>query len=696
MSKKIEFNINNIGLNEIGKTLNPTIEDTSENVRNNYMNEWNTNVTYPIYTPEIDSSDIIKLFIKNEEESFFIRLGTLLGFINDKIIPKIESTSQPLITIDTDEKTNICYVIDNIISNDIRKVIIKNDRFYNGTETEDFLFTGLNDFIVEEYDSSTLYGQIMNIYINFNEVLTLFDNVDEKNEINLFEILSSICKMINQCLGNVNNLEPIIDEENITVKIIDQTPIPNIDLIVKKLNPQYLQPEDNKEVILQLYGYNNNKSNFIRNINLVTEISKNYSTMISIGATSNGAIPGAESTAFSKWNVGLTDRFKTQIIDANANTGSLEDQNSVVINNYIDFIAQTFLKIGLNQSPPFEVNTEVVDTNTTVIENFYKYAQAQSSKNEENSIESSVGFLPFNLKIEMDGIGGIKIYNRVKTDTRFLPSNYPDTLQFIITGVNHKISDNDWVTSLETIATIDNNQGKKNISVKEILKNYSTQIAIIQQRQALEARNQSTRRQDSYNNSDCSEDSKIPLSDNYNLAQLSCNTDYAKYSLPKIKKTGNSYYDPSREEIIQNLTQLAKNILEPLRKNYLINNENDISITAGYRNQGKISQHEIGQAVDIQFYSIRKQSISDQNRLMLERAKEIEKLLFPNYDDFILEYKIIGTQQPWIHISYRTNPSPRKQKRTAITYGDPQKPTVEYFAGFLSFEDAKKKMSKNK
>ena len=47
----------------------------------------------------------------------------------------------------------------------------------------------------------------------------------------------------------------------------------------------------------------------------------------------------------------------------------------------------------------------------------------------------------------------MKIYNKVKVNTKFLPSNYPETLDFIITGVNHKLSGNDWTTSLETIAT---------------------------------------------------------------------------------------------------------------------------------------------------------------------------------------------------------------------------------------------------
>lgn len=53
----------------------------------------------------------------------------------------------------------------------------------------------------------------------------------------------------------------------------------------------------------------------------------------------------------------------------------------------------------------------------------------------------------------MDGISGIKIYNRLKVNTNFLPSNYGPVLDFIITGVNHKLSNNSWTTSLTTLAT---------------------------------------------------------------------------------------------------------------------------------------------------------------------------------------------------------------------------------------------------
>ena len=51
----------------------------------------------------------------------------------------------------------------------------------------------------------------------------------------------------------------------------------------------------------------------------------------------------------------------------------------------------------------------------------------------------------------MDGLSGIKIYNKLNVNSKFLPPRYGDTLNFIITGVNHKLQNNDWETTLDTI-----------------------------------------------------------------------------------------------------------------------------------------------------------------------------------------------------------------------------------------------------
>ncbi len=52
----------------------------------------------------------------------------------------------------------------------------------------------------------------------------------------------------------------------------------------------------------------------------------------------------------------------------------------------------------------------------------------------------------------MDGLSGMKIYQKFELDTDFLPSNYPTSLEFIIKGITHTIQNNEWITNIESIA----------------------------------------------------------------------------------------------------------------------------------------------------------------------------------------------------------------------------------------------------
>jgi hypothetical protein len=61
----------------------------------------------------------------------------------------------------------------------------------------------------------------------------------------------------------------------------------------------------------------------------------------------------------------------------------------------------------------------------------------------------TTGFIPFNIEFTIDGLSGIKIYNKLRIDTSFLPNGYPLTLDFIVTGVEHKLKDGDWETLIK-------------------------------------------------------------------------------------------------------------------------------------------------------------------------------------------------------------------------------------------------------
>ena len=60
--------------------------------------------------------------------------------------------------------------------------------------------------------------------------------------------------------------------------------------------------------------------------------------------------------------------------------------------------------------------------------------------------------LPLSINVTLEGLSGIRIYDKLRVDTRMIPNYYPQVLEWIIKGVSHSIQNNQWITSLETIA----------------------------------------------------------------------------------------------------------------------------------------------------------------------------------------------------------------------------------------------------
>ena len=82
-------------------------------------------------------------------------------------------------------------------------------------------------------------------------------------------------------------------------------------------------------------------------------------------------------------------------------------------------------------------------------EYFKSYMASANSGKKGKTSGGSIGFIPFNFSFTMDGISGIKIYNELALNTSFLPSGYTKTLDFVVTGVDHKLKDGDWETDVK-------------------------------------------------------------------------------------------------------------------------------------------------------------------------------------------------------------------------------------------------------
>lgn len=489
------------------------------------------------------------------ELDYFITLGDFLEKIKELVIPtqKIsESVKEKVINIETDRDTNYISCFYNQIPFD-PKVCIFSTLFGQSFITEYPYLS--NPLPLSKLDSLTykfmesregfVAGKLMNIYMNIDFLLKKINsNLDEKGDLSLYKLVESICSGLNDALGNVNNLEPVIKDDK-TLVIIDQNPISNINKFIGQFDKN---KESTTEVkpLLEVYGYNKGKSNFLKDIKFQTKIDNSLASMISIGATAGGSsTKNYDATAFSKWNVGLKDRFSPPQEDpdtknltatgvnldeylkvaekwANDNTEDsfrlfvpnvwtipkdstyltetlrysqqyytkdvaikkwlkevkekkiLEDEKSknkaelealvngtyaIVLHDIfgrfinINYEGETFsLNGGISKYQSLFTDEALVKKLKSSFKAYLNFSSNnQFDKNQQAS--GNMGFIPISFDITLEGLSGIKIYNKLNIDTRFLPPNYGDALDFIITKVNHKISGNNWDTILGTIST---------------------------------------------------------------------------------------------------------------------------------------------------------------------------------------------------------------------------------------------------
>jgi len=413
----------------------------------------------------------------NSTIQYYIRLGHFLEWIQDKLIPKVKKTSTPLIKIYTDPEKNIIYTLHNQISSDPgictfnTEILFKNSTIQFAPGTEKFIE-------VLQDKSKNKYGKIMNSYFNMIYILTQLDSLKDKDGIvPIFDLIQSLCDGWNKATGNFNKLSPSIDSDENEMKIIDEVSLPDRDDWLKKFE------QKTDLTSFDVYGYyypklGSNEStgaSFIRDIKFNTTIPPNLATMITIGATSNGYVVGQDATNLSAMNAGLEDRFKEEITLGEsinpASTASLNQDYIDSLTAFNVFTSELGHTKGISNLPKW--NKEAISAFNTTAAQFYEYDQAKQTlaKNgekyssrvalgyETSSLTPLIkksspngGFLPFDLSLTMDGLSGMKVYQRYIIDTEYLPSNYPNSLEFLIKGINNTIQNNEWITTIESFA----------------------------------------------------------------------------------------------------------------------------------------------------------------------------------------------------------------------------------------------------
>lgn len=424
-------------------------------------------------------------------DQYYVKFSQFLYILESKIIPNVDIENVKLLKINNRVQSNIIYNQNRQLSSDPGKCNF-NVSFFNGNSVfmpgaDEYLLGGSGDYKF----GGNYYGQVMNIYFNMSFILTQIEALKDKDgKVSLYDLLNSLCKGWNQSTGYVNRLEPIINSETNEIIIIDETPLPDRDKILERLGLR------TNTAIFNVYGlyYDKNSSTsatggFIRDFNFNTTISNDLATMLTVGATSNGYILGEDATALSRMNSGLVDRFKKKIENTNSKTDETEPTQDPLEKDYKEVFTalNTFIRELSNgdgtKAPTW--NQEAITAFSSVQTQLLEYEQFKKSKAENiltstnttqsNICSPNIGFLPFDLNITMDGLSGMKVYQKYLIDTAFLPSNYPETLEFIIKGITHTISNNEWITSLESFAIPKNPFGLKQDTTSQVAQNSNTQ-----------------------------------------------------------------------------------------------------------------------------------------------------------------------------------------------------------------------------
>ena len=253
------------------------------------------------------------------EYSYFVTLERLLIKVKE-LIPLVDNNGvvSNIIDIYSNPINNYVKYFPNQFSTDPRICIIK--PVFGGANLKGFktppYFNSLKNYVGQT--DKAIYGKLMHVYLNYDFISKCITSSsstsDNETSISLYTFLQKICDGINNSLGGVNKIEPIINEE-FTVTLIDQNPIPGL---IKDI------PKENV-VDLEIYGYNkaNNTSNFVKNISFKTKITPDLATQVTIGATANGSsVKNEDVTAFSKWSEGLLDRFNQKYSEPLSNNDS--------------------------------------------------------------------------------------------------------------------------------------------------------------------------------------------------------------------------------------------------------------------------------------------------------------------------------------------------------------------------------------
>jgi hypothetical protein len=438
-------------------------------VRLGYLLEW-IEKNLLIYDPT-KSFNPNAITFQSTDKSATIDSPTQLNPLQTQAQQALPTSANPIFEIDYKVENNYCLRFPAQFSAD-PKVCVVPSKYNFGSSfnkiqkealgiTTDIKWDVLSDlqqlapYFIEGNDYT---ANLMNLFVNLDHTASCVDkNTDSNGKTSLLNFLTALFNDINDALGNVNKLEPVFDAESNMLKIIEGSSLERVEELIKSKEPQ-----PNDMAVFQVYGIGTDDTpygSFVKNVDFQVQLPPNMAAMATISAQSSGNIVGENATGLSKLNTGLTDRLITIKLDKESIEGSQTgkvDPGIIFLQNL-----QTVQKVINELYKDKFYSKDTIDSIRSANRDIALYLTGNDAL--EGSMPSPF-FIPFNLSLSMDGVSGMRNYERFSITEQILPYSYrPNSttnkagvIDFLIKGISHSIKDNKWETKIESLTVSSN------------------------------------------------------------------------------------------------------------------------------------------------------------------------------------------------------------------------------------------------
>lgn len=439
----------------------------------------------------------------------YIQFGYLLAFLNsmcliyDTTANKATTPTgtpstdrRPYLYIDYNPETNFCLTAPQQMSVDPLTCLIP---FQGSREDYQSIFTkemfssippnqvfdplgkdnALSTNLPKFQKDNSNRGKIMNILLDVDYLLNMavsFSTSDPEHSVNLKRFLETIVTDVNKSLGNFNVFRVAYIDESNTIQIRDDqfTPSPEdqdsildwsyyTDSSNKYLNrlsagddttgkkgvpAVYLQADISSLQYGQLpiFGL----QSIARGFEFKTNTSTKLASMVAISAQAdNGeSVNAKDPTSLSYLNQNFQDRYKPRVTNASP-PPSKSDPNKKDSKNNDETVAESFNKHIKSIYGDFE---KFSSNRLEMAKNYY--IERSSQVKVSSPITAAAPFIPADLEITIDGIGGIIMGQAFTIPEDRMPASLRGVggytkVGFIVTGLTHTIESNQWLTKIK-------------------------------------------------------------------------------------------------------------------------------------------------------------------------------------------------------------------------------------------------------